>query len=100
MSAEVPRAIGCGSDLDGLVRVDDGWVGTPINARHVDVQLDLVADRVCDVEAPGGSVVDRSDDLDPGRPKLGRSLDEIVVGVADLQAEVEETSTSRTYSTG
>ena len=48
-------------------------VGAPVRGLDVDVELDLVAVRVEQVQAVGDGVVARADDLDPGRPAAPRA---------------------------
>src|SRR5262245_55914175 len=72
--------------------VEGGRVVAPVDARHVDEQLDLVAVGVEHVEAVADGVVGAPDQrhqigerLDPGQ-----HLAQLVVAVTDLESEVIE----------
>src|SRR5438445_4470608 len=63
----------------------------PAGRLYVDIQLDLIAVRVFDVQAVGHAVIGRTDDPHPRKRDRVPRLAELVVGLADLQAKVVKT---------
>src|SRR2546428_5697121 len=60
----------------------------PAGRLYVDIQLDLIAVRVFDVQAVGHAVIGRTDDPHPRKGDRVPRLAELVVGLADLEAKV------------
>src|SRR6266478_5555463 len=75
-----PQRLDLGEHRRGIV--------LPARRLHVDVQLDLVAVGILDVEAVRHAVIRCTDDLRAGRLERVTRLAQLVVGLADLQSEV------------
>src|SRR5580658_1812047 len=84
-----PAAVSEPERFDGTG--DELGVGLPVDAGNVDVELDLVAVRILDIETVGHGVVARSHHGRSRRFQLTQRLAQRVVGVADLEPEVVHT---------
>jgi hypothetical protein len=64
-----------------------GWIVLPAHAGNVDMELDLVPVRVAQVQRVSDDMVGQADDRRAGRDDRVARGAELVVGVADLEAE-------------
>src|ERR1700676_5375928 len=76
------------SDAERLGRRRHHGGVVPVDAGDVDVELDLVAVGVAQIQAVREAVVARPDDLGPMLAERCQRVAKVVVGVADLEAEV------------
>ena len=74
--------------------ITDAGVVAPTLGLHVDVELELVAVGVLDVERVRHGVVGRADQLHAGRLEVADGVAQLVVGRADLESEVVEADTA------